>query len=225
MSNELQTVQPLRSTGLERVRPAPGNLVLVQNTTVNKMGARVGQLLDTATGAAYDQLPVIALAVIHHRVLFGSSKLGEDPVCRSDNGLVPDPKIENPKSFHCVDPNTFRALCPYASWSNGRPPCKQKANLLLVARETGLPYYLTLGGTSLDPLWRMLRYINNDIKMQSNLGLDLYDYSFTIGGDNKGQYAVATFSDVKRIRTRPQAVLERIKDIPENCLATASNAG
>jgi hypothetical protein len=190
-------------TGLSDVAALkPTNLTLLQNTSREMRGGRPGQILDQLTEKCYDSLTVVPLRVMKNRVLFPpGSDLDSEPLCRSNDCIVPSKFVEHPQAANCKG-------CPHSMWLDGKPsPCKEKRKLLVIVKDTGLPRYITFGGRSLTSLQWLLDNIAQDIHINKlkGLKLNLFDYSFAISGDSekskKGSYYVARFSDIKRVAT------------------------
>jgi len=191
-------------TGLDDVaRLKPTNILLVQNTTRETKSARPGQLLDTLTEEVYDALTVVPLKVMRQRVLFppGELDLDADPVCRSNDGVVPSQFAKAPQSRACK-------TCPHSQWISGKkPPCAEKMKLLMIIKDAGLPRTFNVGGKSLTTLKNVLQRIQEAIRMQQAKGgepLHLYDFFFEIRSEKvtgKFSYFVARFDNVKRVAT------------------------
>jgi hypothetical protein len=197
--------------GFEGLGPAKvANLVLVQNTSRD---GTPGKFRDKLSGQEFDTLQVVLLGKTMARVYFPEGKLGADPLCRSNNGLVPisaELLGHPPLAMECGKylPNgKYVPVCEHAVWSNydrrtktGKlPPCKEQAKLLLIERDTGLPYRLTLSKTSLKPLRDLIDTLQRD-----SLGAaarkeirNIYDYTFTISSqkvvNSQGVFYTVTF--------------------------------
>lgn len=194
------------ATGLEDVAPLlPTNIQLVQPVTRDPKGARPGQFLDVLTEEAFDELVVVPLKVTKQRVYFPpGSDLDADPLCRSNDGKVPAPRVDTPQATSC-------ASCPYSQWYGGqRPPCNEKLQFLFIVKEGPLAYlprYFSVGGVSIIPATTVLKRIRQDIiraaRMPEPLHLALYDYYFTLKSEKavgkKGTYYVARFDNVQRV--------------------------
>jgi hypothetical protein len=214
---EVGFVAPI-DTGLDSVGSLKiTNLILVQNTTRDTMGARPGQILDQLTGEAFDDLAVVPLRISKTRVMFPpDSDLDADPICRSSDGLVPSPYAKVPQARQCVGQDArgrIVPLCANAKWrkdASGRsikPPCAEKYRLLLYVVSTGLPRWFNVGGKGIAALDISIQRLKQDrirAKTQNGLSLELYDYWFKLGADRisdkKGSYYVPRF-DVKRVQT------------------------
>jgi hypothetical protein len=216
-STEVGFVAPI-DTGLDSVGSLKiTNLILVQNTTRNPMGARPGQILDELTGEAFDDLAVVPLRISKTRVKFpDGSDLDADPECRSSDGLVPSPFAKVPQARQCVTTDArgrVVPVCPHAKWKKDasgksiKPPCAEKYRLLLYVVSTGLPRWFNVGGKGIAALDISIQRLKQDrirAKTQNGLSLELYDYWFKLGADRvngaKGAFYVPRF-DVKRVQT------------------------
>jgi hypothetical protein len=188
-------------SGIDGITLKPTNLNIVQNTTRNPMQARAGQLLDTLSGTGYDTMEVVPLKILKGRVLFPpSADLDAEPICRSNDGLVPAPNVKTPQASNCK-------TCQYSQWRNDqKPPCAEKMGLLLIDRATMLPYRLQVTGKSISILKQAVEQIVRDIylnKMKNKVELNLHDYYFTISTEKvtskKGVFFVLNVQNVRRV--------------------------
>ncbi len=174
--------------------------------------ARVGQLYDTLTTDVYDSITLVPLKVTTQRVLFpaGEIDLDAEPICRSNDGIVPSPFAQAPQSLKC-------ATCPHSQWIDGRKSaCAQKLKMLVATKDTGLPRFVTAGGKSITAMRLMLQRINEAITINAaNIRagktnpdgsplkpLALFDFFFTLSSEvvnGKFKYAVARFDNLKRV--------------------------
>lgn len=190
-------------TGMGDVALKPTYVTLTQNTTKNP-DAMKGKLFDELSGTNIEALKLVPLAIRNKRTLFGEN-LGDTPICRSDDGIVPSPFAEFPQAKTC-------ASCPNGTWDNydkktgkGKPTCKAGAELLFLNRETGLPRIINFGGTSLLPFKKVCENIKQDMYTAKFKGetRNLYDYTFTVSSQlvstTKGNYYVAKFTDIQRV--------------------------
>lgn len=166
----------------------PGQLTIVQPTTLDPKGARIGQLLDTVTGRFYDEMKVVLFAYRKGRVFYKDKEsFGQPPLCRSVDLIVPAPNALAPQSSTCK-------ICPRSQWKinpeTGKkipPPCGERYNILLFNKTTEIPYYFSVGGNSIRPFEGLVQILGQD--RQENLKtkkLVLYDhdYFFTIYGES-----------------------------------------
>jgi uncharacterized short protein YbdD (DUF466 family) len=179
----------------------PSNLVIVQGMTRDAGTARPGQLLDKRSGAAYDEITLVPLAVRKKRTLFpqGEENIGSKPLCRSNDGKKPVDGLDIPP------PASTCARCPKAQWSNNKPPeCKEKYSFLTITKDDGRPRYIEFGGTSFVPAREMLTSVFEDIQANARKGLNLslYDYYFTVSlkkHPKRPSVYVANFSGLARV--------------------------
>ena len=74
-----------------------------------------GRLKMNITGEEREQIDLVVLRVQRGKVLW-SATLGEDPICKSNDGIVPS--ADSPQSDVCceVHGNHLRPVCPAATW-------------------------------------------------------------------------------------------------------------
>jgi hypothetical protein len=138
-------------------------------------------------------------------VLFppGKFSAGVEPICRSNDAIVPAPGIKTPQAATC-------AKCPHSQWYDGkRPPCDLKIQMLAIVKNhpelEGLPRYISFGGKSLQSFKLTLDRIHQSIVVAKAKGqnLSLFDFYFTLHAQKQtftgGVYFVARFKDVKRV--------------------------
>jgi hypothetical protein len=200
-------------TGLSDVaKLKPANLILVQPTTREPKDARPGQFLDSLTDEVHDSIVLVPLRTSKGRVLFppGEIDLDAEPICRSDDGIVPSPYAKQQQSRTC-------ATCPMSRWVGGKkPPCSDKRRMLVATKDTGLPRFFTAGGKSIPGQQKMLDRINEYVRVNAaNMKagkldkdgnplkpLALFDFFFTLSSEKvvgKFSYFVARFDNVKRV--------------------------
>jgi hypothetical protein len=188
-------------TGLDSVaRLTPTNLILVQNSTRDPKGARPGQILDDLTEEVFDRITVVPLKVWTSRVLFPpGADLDTDPLCKSDNGVVPSDYSQQKQALQC-------RICPQNDWSDGRAACKEKINFLTVVKDgaiAGLPRFFSAGGMSISAIKYQLKRIRQNIEILKRKGtkVELYDFYFDITSErktgSKGAYYVVRIENLK----------------------------
>src|ERR1019366_5006124 len=110
-----------------------------------------GTFKDSITGQSYKEIKIVPLKIVAKsgasghpgmsRVLYvKGAAFGTDPLCRSNDGITPSEGSVAPQSKFCK-------TCKHASWAKyaatkdkaNLPPCKEKAKILFVERESGLP--------------------------------------------------------------------------------------
>jgi hypothetical protein len=198
-------------TGLDSVALKPSDIILVQNSTRQPGTARPGQFLDTLSMEVFDEVTLVPLKITKQRVLFPPGEdLDAEPLCRSNDGVVPSTYVKAPQSRNC-------ATCPQSQWVDGKKSaCAEKLRILGVMKETGVPYFLTVGGKGVSMCKQAIQLIKRYIAMQdANIKagktnpdgsplqpLRLYDFFFTVKGEmvnSKYRYAVARFENIKRV--------------------------
>jgi len=197
--------------GLEDVKLKPTTVELVQRST-KRQDAQPGKLFDTLTETNYDSLQVVPLLIRNTRVLFPEDGgLGADPLCRSNDGIVPSANVQFKMADYCNK-------CPKSSWSSydrktgkGKPPCQAKKELLMILKDGCVPRRMSFGRTSLKPFETLLSRIKEDLQKaisKGEKGVNLFDYTFTISTTfvegKYGSYYIAKFSDVKRVATNSE---------------------
>lgn len=192
--------------GLEDFYLKPAQLKLVQNTTTDE-GAVKGKLFDTLSKSNYESMQVVPLAIRMGRVLFPpGGELGAEPLCRSNDGVVPAPDAQAPQSPKC-------ATCDFGpkNWANYRttgkkPDCQEKAKMLFIDRESGLPYWITIGGKSISQLKALKAAIFREAIKLKNKGepVGIYDFTFLMKPimvqGRKGSYYELVFTELRRIQ-------------------------
>jgi len=193
-------------TGLEGFEIKPAPLELVQYTTQDTE-ATPGKFRDKLTGQHFDTIQVVPLSIYTTRVLFPpGADFGADPLCRSNNGIVPTQDAAVPQSDKC-------ATCPQGPkmWARyketgQKPNCQEKARLVFVLRDTGLPYVMTVGGVSLKSIKNLKTAIARDAAAEQAKGTprSLFDYTFELRVQGpivgkKGKYFVLTYGNLRKV--------------------------
>ena len=113
---------------------------------------------------------------------------GDHPVGR-DNDLFASMGI-------MAHPRELEPVCPNALWrdKNERPLCNRVINMLCVSKDDQVPFFISLHGTQLKPVWAFL----------SALGLrkkSLYEFQATLSlkekSNGKGKFFVIQFAELK----------------------------
>ncbi|MBI4917363.1 MAG: hypothetical protein HY825_16105 [Acidobacteria bacterium] len=162
-----------------------------------------GRLRMNLTGEERETIDLVVLRVQRGRVLW-SPTLGEDPVCRSNDGLVP--AADEPQSDVCCELHGrhLRPVCPAATWrpkpgNGGRlepPACRDTYTVIALDLATGAPFMLALHGSGLRAV-RVLR----TVLLQRRL--NVYDAACTLRlrkqTNGKGSYYVPEFTDIRPV--------------------------
>lgn len=162
-----------------------------------------GRLKMNITGEERETIDLVVLRVQRGKVLWNST-LGEDPVCRSNDGLVPS--AENPQSDVCCEVHGahLRPVCPAATWrqkpgNGGRlepPACRDTYTVIAFDLTTETPFLMALHGSGLRAV-RVLR----TVLLQRRL--NIYDAACTLRlrkqTNGKGTYYVPEFTDVRPV--------------------------
>lgn len=162
-----------------------------------------GRLRMNLTGEERESIDLVVLRVQRGRVMW-SPTLGEDPVCRSNDGLVPSG--ENPQSDRCcvVAGRHLRPVCPAATWrpkpGNGGhlepPACRDTYTVIALDLANESPFMMALHGSGLRAV-RVLR----TVLLQRRL--HLYDAAATLRlrkqTNGRGSYYVPEFVDIRNV--------------------------
>lgn len=182
------------------VKLKPGQLKLVQPTSTSDVGdARPGQILESITQRCLDSITLVPLKVSTARAYFPPGEGLKAPLCKSDNGSVPAPYVEHKQSSSC-------ASCKFAQWGkrvNGKaakPLCGEQFRMLVLDKDTNLPYYVTFKGTGYAPAKEYLELVKSTkgLLAQKGLNYNLRDFYFTLVLDprinTQGKYWVPKFT-------------------------------
>jgi hypothetical protein len=191
--------------GLEGFSLKPAVMKLVQRTTTDE-GAVPGKMFDTLSKNNFDAVTVVPLSIRMGRVLFPpGGELGAEPLCRSDDGVVPSPNATSPQSPTCATCDHGPKMWARFKSTGVKPDCQDKYRLMFVLRDSGLPYYMTVSGKSITNLKSLKDAIYRDViseKMKGNV-LSIYDYSFDVKPvfiqGKKGSYYVLSFVNLRKV--------------------------
>lgn len=105
------------------------SLRLVQATTQDAGDARPGQIIDTMTGEAFDEVEILPVTFFKSRALFGGNAIGDPPTCSSPNAL--DGYGEFGDTLTAKGPlgGGDCRTCPQSSWRTGGK-CQLRFNYL-----------------------------------------------------------------------------------------------
>lgn len=210
MSTELVQVKPagalaIGGEGLEGFTLKPATMKLVQNTT-NEEGAVKGKLFDTLSKSNFDSMKVVLLSIRGGRVYFPpGGDLGADPICRSDDGIVPSPNAQVPQSAKCATCDHGAKMWAAYKSTGQKPDCQEKFRILFIDRESGLPYNMTIGGKTISALKKLKDAIFRDVISSRAKGVvrSIYDYSVEIKPvsvtGRKGTYYELAFLNLAKI--------------------------
>ena len=206
--------------GLEDVKLQVTPIELVQPSS--KRDATHGSFYDVLMEEEHESIQVVPLRICHSRVLFPPGRMGESPICTSLLGVVPDRWAMEPQNPTCKG-------CPQNDWSkwdkrNGageKPRCRELWKLYMILRNTGFPRFLNITPSSRPALQKVVQRIKQDAegaKITEGRVKNLYEYSFEITSkrvmDNKGNYFVLQFGNVKRL-ANPQEFSPFYQEIVE----------
>ena len=195
--------------GFEDAVITPAIMSIIQPTSRNQdENTPPGTFKDTITGMVYKSLKIVPLKIQANpgpRVYFDpDAGLGSDPICRSNDGIRPAANAAEPQCEFCKN-------CIRASWANFRethkaPACKEKARMLFVERENGLPFMISFGGRSVTPCNQFLKAIMRLAALSLAKGerLGIYDFCAEMYlkyvTDSKGTYYIAQFRNIQRVK-------------------------
>lgn len=147
---------------------------------------------------------------------------GDEPLCRSLDGMRPDPAIERPPSPRCHDlrANKLAPACPNAKWrAGGKPPaCAMTFTYVMLDLDEMSPFILRFSKTSLQAA-RILLTRSWQLKtplygLQAKLGLSRVE-------NERGVYYVPSFSAIGPL---PDGLLAETKAAHAAFAAAASSA-
>lgn len=192
--------------GFEGFSLKPAVLKLVQNTTTDE-GAVKGQLFDTLSRSNFPSMQVVPLSIRVGRVMFPpDGDLGAEPICRSNDGIVPSPDAQVPQSDKCATCDHGPKMWKDFRATGKKPDCQEKFRMLFVARDSGLPYYITIGGKSISHLKKLKDAIFRDVLASRMKGeqRNLYDYTFEMKPvatqGRRGNYYELAFINLSKIK-------------------------
>lgn len=182
----------------------------VLNQPSGRLGLEPGWFRNTFTGQEHERMRVNVLLWRRGRVYFEDSE-DQMPVCKSNDGLRPSPLIETPKSVTCGHWNGsgwFVRECSLAAWRffDGRrcpPLCQETWNFLGILEDDGLPFWISLKGTSLRSARRFLSMCYEVTRAGKH---DMLDCCITLSSQRvqgrNFEYYVICFSDPQWLAKR-----------------------
>lgn len=202
----------------------PAILEIVQRTTKGARPDEFGKFRVKDTGELFDELHIVlAMAPQEKRVLFPpGGDLGCDPICRSNDGLVPAPDALVPQANKCGfvdDRGYFQAMCKSASWnawkksrkSEDKPACQEKTQLAFWERTTQLPFILSVGGKSVSPIRTAMQHVARlaEVLRAKGQNPNIFDFSMKVKAveevGRRGTYYVLAFSDIATVKEEDKA--------------------
>ncbi len=164
-----------------------------------------GRLRSNLTGDECETIDLVVLRVQRGKVLW-SATLGDDPECKSNDGLVPAASVEHPQSDRCcvAAGRHLRPVCPAATWrpkdgNGGRlepPACRDTYSVIGLDLATESPFMMALHGSGL----RAVRVFRTVLLQRR---LNIYDAACTLRlrkqTNGKGSYYVPEFTDVRAV--------------------------
>lgn len=154
-----QTPDALSYLGVEQGEPLkPVRLSLTQPINSSpEEGTIAGRWRDEQSNMQFTDLNVTVLEMHAGRVLFESQELGAKPLCKSNNGVMP----EISDDLQRQDYDKGCGKCPMSQWKkiNGRsikPPCQETSTTLVAQPETGFTYRINAKGAAV-PIFKDLK--------------------------------------------------------------------
>jgi hypothetical protein len=178
-------------------------LAIVQPTS--KVGT-AGMVRCALTGLERAELTMVPVRIQRGRVLWGET-LGEDPLCRSNDGYYPAPNVEKPVHETCcvLAGRRLRPVCPMAIWGhagngNGRgerPRCRDTFAIAAVDLAGEMPFLFAVHGAAIRSLRAFLTTV-------FRLKLNLFDVSCTLRlekvNGSKGVSYIPRFDEVTPVQ-------------------------
>lgn len=184
------------------------SLIELVPLTSQKQGAIPGKFRDDVTLEHYDNITVVPLDISRERIMFPVYGSGNNkPICKSYNGVVPSPFVENPPARTC-------AACPNSKWGkkdpvsgkSTRPRCDEGYKMTVIIKESQLPRIIKFKGTGITALRDFMERLETDrVQTNSKEGRkpNLFEYYFTISSQKvvkPGQISyIPLFTEVKRV--------------------------
>lgn len=131
---------------LDKEDMAMPRLRMVQPTSTSFNDAQPGTIHNSITGVAVKEFTAVVLRVSRGRVCWPEKyRSGEDPLCASDDGLLPRQEYSN-----VYDHGQGCTACSMAEWGpNGEPPkCNLAYNYLVLVIDTEMPGVISMTRTS-----------------------------------------------------------------------------
>lgn len=169
-----------------------------------------GTFRSNLTGDERSEITIVPLTYRKSRIMWGDD-LGDDPVCKSRNALVPDPDVESPQCNECAQKLNGKLVevCAAAQWDNETrqpPQCKLQYNMVALD-EDEVPFMMRFSGSAVRPFKSLISglvmkrkplcdfRVKMTLKQMKSSKGTYYVPSFSVVGevDKPGQYvAVAT---------------------------------
>lgn len=145
-------------------------------------------------------VPILYKGIV--RTLFppyGANESTQEPICRSANGLTPDPRIETPMSMHCAritESGKVEALCEYAKWGDNKSPAQCQMSKLWIFYDINLniPFYWQLKGTSLSAFNKAERAWKKQIDINRFKGINSANDILKVTFTDEGTYVKPEFT-------------------------------
>jgi hypothetical protein len=198
-------------TGLEGIGNETWIIPRIKIVQPTSKEGTAGNLRINLTGDEFEELHVVFVKAVQGRILWDKDNPGnEKAICRSYDFLRPDVSIEVPPSDICAryvmgtnKKQILKPVCPNAQWvDNERPACGEVFNLLGIWLEEMLPFWMTLHGTSIQPVRKFLSAIA--LRRCPLWQFDTMLFTEEQKGD-RGKYYIARFASPKPITKELEA--------------------
>lgn len=203
-------------TGLEGISQDTWIIPRMKIVQPTSREGTAGKLAMNLTGDEFDSLPIVVIKATQGRILWDKKNPGNDKaLCRSYDFMKPDSSIERPPSPICArhvmgtnKKQILKTVCPKGQWHGEEPPeCSETFNLLCLLVDDFLPFWITLHGTSIQPVRRYLSAI-------ALRRCPLWQYEATLSTEqqinDKGKFFVARFSSTRPISKELEAQIAEI---------------
>lgn len=118
--------------------------------------AVTGKLFIDITGDVSEEMELVLLKMNKGAVLWPKPfSRDSEPLCKSNDFIVPDPKIKDPMATTCAE-------CAYSKWTKGTgkkstpPKCKETWNFLVLDYVNYMPAWFSLKSTALKPARKII---------------------------------------------------------------------
>lgn len=161
---------------------------IVQPTS--KKGTQ-GNFFKVLTEEEVPAIDAIVIRVEKGRVMWDPGNM-EEPICRSLDYFHPDPRIETPQNAICCT-GDGKQVCSKGEWrGKTKPECNMTYALLCIDRNDFMPFWLTVHGTSVEPVKRL----NTTANFRGKGKFYIFNVTFSLEQqiNDKGKYYVLKIS-------------------------------
>lgn len=179
-----------------------------QSTWTEEKGVQSGTLVSTLDDGDFkEEIDGILLRAHPGRIYF-ESPTDDRPACGSDNGLVPASRFQDPPSDKCVTRHIKGedSVCEFSAWNTGKdgkpkpPPCQASWNLLILDRDDGVPFWISVKGTSFQSAKSLFSSINKEAIEAKSTKLCCCSFTLDLVRREKPKpYYLTRFSNFKQL--------------------------